>query len=1334
MGLGLKVPVHVDALVVTAETARDRKNQWGSATDRPPLENAPALPVGVHLNWALPDGLTRGESVEEGERVVRVDFPAAPDLWLVVRYDPRPRQGRSRACQAWVVDAWRGTKTPLADWQPPPPQARPARLTAAGFQGPDGAMYDEPPGPDGAAAANGKAGPGFAAYYRNTPTRFGFHDDLSGITSGAVSYLVVGWYSDLAVDPLHAAGGVAGRTQWVDDRGWFIEHPIPALQDDVHRPPLDFERVGDLIAILDTGRDPLDPRAPWDPLGPRTPFDPLGPTGPTGPQGPTTPTGPTPARPVRPGGPFDPRDRLTPAQPEEPAVTPRRPGQPAEPRRPRDPRLGGLIAATTPTDPRQPRDTVIAAATTPGGPVTLAQNARLEKFGGHGDTLSLSRKIVHKDILATSRYGFLLGTGGLVLNPFEPPYPDRIFCHGLVVNVVLGRRTVDTTERTADTPKVSAIEAVVAGSAAEAIARLLAPYPELIPIVEALHAGLLRELASDEGLRRLPQLLHQAGFGATAGAPIEYYVVERVPATKLPKRPDGGLTGLAAAAVDKGAGFGDASSREVALKDVPRSVSRFAIADRQVSSLVADRFVQQGHAAPKWLDRNRVEDLLKTPGPDGTRLRLRHVRVPSPRFWQADPPVLLLQGPRRSFRHGHDGRFDADGRLICRTTGQTVLSLAANLRAALSDARHKDLPETTPVRATDVLVPPEELRGVAPTIRELIEEGALLDPSNAALFATVAKERYKLDDTETGRLAAAFEVETQYWWSAALPGVDAAAVAEHSLYAGVLPSPIAVKPHRHCWAPLFVEWEAELHPRTQNLKAGWTLGEVEHAPRGTLLSAASPIVARGRMWPTDLAGRTLAGAMLHLADGEDDQIGLSNSAQAALRALSERLDRLDLLSGALDGVDQAFVAAGHSLRAGTLKLSRVRLVDTFGQLFELPAAKLQAATGDRVSVTGGAAGHLLLPPRLPYPSRVMFRLMAGEGGTAEADLSATAVCGWFMPDHVEHAMEVFSSPGEAVGQLRHIWGTPHFVWETSPGTEPVVGARASEIENPYLRGVVQGLLDWDQKTPDDAPESALAAFLRVIDTVQHTVDRAGDSDEFLATLVGRPVALVRARVLFETDPPSAPAGLTPPAGLEARLGTLTQGDDGLLGYFLGGDYGTFYPPHAVVRTNARKSGPRQGWLAQTGGTVSDRHWGEIQHALVVKDGSFLHVDPTVDLVPGQALELLLVMDPRAGVHVTTGVLPRKRIALDREQVEAALARIAPTFRVGPVLLDPSRLALPAPALERHEWLWTRRERPPAGADGWSATPVQPSSDAAEFGDRPARIHEGWLRLAPKEKH
>ena len=53
-------------------------------------------------------------------------------------------------------------------------------------------------------------------------------------------------------------------------------------------------------------------------------------------------------------------------------------------------------------------------------------------------------------------------------------------------------------------------------------------------------------------------------------------------------------------------------------------------------------------------------------------------RQSMPRFWRPNDPVLLLSGDgvERSFVHGADGRFAADGTLVCRITGQTVQGIA----------------------------------------------------------------------------------------------------------------------------------------------------------------------------------------------------------------------------------------------------------------------------------------------------------------------------------------------------------------------------------------------------------------------------------------------------------------------------------------------------------------------------------------------------------------------------------------------------------------------------------------------------------------------------------
>jgi hypothetical protein len=113
-------------------------------------------------------------------------------------YPPSRRMGR-----VFELGAWQPTASPPGT---PPDQVlhldELERQATAFAQG-------TPPGP---LKAVGASGPAFAAYYPDCRSVFGFHDrfdDLAGIDLGKaafeVSYVVVGWHSHAADDPLRSA-------------------------------------------------------------------------------------------------------------------------------------------------------------------------------------------------------------------------------------------------------------------------------------------------------------------------------------------------------------------------------------------------------------------------------------------------------------------------------------------------------------------------------------------------------------------------------------------------------------------------------------------------------------------------------------------------------------------------------------------------------------------------------------------------------------------------------------------------------------------------------------------------------------------------------------------------------------------------------------------------------------------------------------------------------------------------------------------------------------------------------------------------------------------------
>ncbi|MCK5922879.1 MAG: hypothetical protein KAG66_18195, partial [Methylococcales bacterium] len=64
--------------------------------------------------------------------------------------------------------------------------------------------------------------PGWAASFDTAEERFAHYDDLADVT-GSVSYLVSGWYSDVALDPCADAHTLQRFTDIIDSLGWVVD-------------------------------------------------------------------------------------------------------------------------------------------------------------------------------------------------------------------------------------------------------------------------------------------------------------------------------------------------------------------------------------------------------------------------------------------------------------------------------------------------------------------------------------------------------------------------------------------------------------------------------------------------------------------------------------------------------------------------------------------------------------------------------------------------------------------------------------------------------------------------------------------------------------------------------------------------------------------------------------------------------------------------------------------------------------------------------------------------------------------------------------------------------
>jgi hypothetical protein len=123
-----------------------------------------------------------------------------------------------------------------------------------------------------------------------------------------------------------------------------------------------------------------------------------------------------------------------------------------------------------------------------------------------------------------------------------------------------------------------------------------------------------------------------------------------------------------------------------------------------------------------------------------------------------------------------------------------------------------------------------------------------------------------------------------------------------------------------------------------------------------------------------------------------------------------------------------------------------------------------------------------------------------------------------------------------------------------------------------------------------------------------------------------------------------------------------------------------------------------------------------------------YVDPDalIYIRPGQEVKLTLLVEPQAVIHATAGLLPRKEIGVRREWIADALAKLSPTFRFGPVLVDPNTVRMPVASEIAGSWSWDHRQQ----VVNWVEDPVANATQDALLDDRPSRASEGWLRLGP----
>lgn len=736
------------------------------------------------------------------------------------------------------------------------------------------------------------------------------------------------------------------------------------------------------------------------------------------------------------------------------------------------------------------------------------------------------------------------------------------------------------------------------------------------------------------------------------------------------------------------------------------------------------------------------------------------------RFWHAADPVLLISGPKRARKHGEGGRFNADNTLTCRLPGQTITGIQVFGEPAVS-AQH-----VAGKVAFDQLATYTQL----PSVAALLAEAFFSDPLNAGLLASsvrgskdfeAALKSGLSDLLATGETPAPKPAKNPPAWLGTPPSPLAYRKWQQAW------SPLFLE-----WQATYYPTVAGKQGPFEF--SAWEFDGTSYTWNGQGVAddtrAAEALAVEGRTIVTPYAQNMLQAKLRKYLDNPaivkvaklEEMLEVVMSWDILAQRLSGFTDRLltlqsqetfpppppappvpgkaspqlpDIgtlvgdhyhLTSVLGGDPDAAKKFFYPIRGGvvTFPANGLRLIDTFGQILNLAEVNtpqggyeplISPALRPPAGQTVAGITPFVLSPRLVQSTRLDLRLLAND--SRQPTLTSgnpNPVCGWLLPNHLDHSLAVYDSAGTPLGELRP--GPSATSWRPRPGGPGPAPLRAhpeGDIANATLRDVV--------KTLAGQPAAAFRDFLKVVDETLWTVDPLGGrADAFLSTLIGRPLAVVQLELALTLNGPPVTnqlwnTMLTPDSTQDAyqvvadtggvasvpfpvRLGSLDLRNDGLMGYFQTSGpspYNTFYAVHPVPPV--ANGAPFVQPILPGGATF--------QGDLALRAN-------------GPAEVVTLLLDPRGVVHGYSGILPVQTVAVPGHLTEEFLRKLLVNFQTGPILADPGPIRTFQPAEKHGTWSWLQQV-----GQTWEQDAIVEATDEARFPTQPPLLREGWLQLS-----
>lgn len=716
-------------------------------------------------------------------------------------------------------------------------------------------------------------------------------------------------------------------------------------------------------------------------------------------------------------------------------------------------------------------------------------------------------------------------------------------------------------------------------------------------------------------------------------------------------------------------------------------------------------------------------------------------RFMKPRFWKANDPIVLISGLQHSIQ------LTSRGMLKCRN----VEHMIQGFTFAFNDHKYNIDRNTL----KDV-IPKINLTNLPEYIDGLLKEFFLLDPINSIMIAEAIF--HSKDDEVVGQLSKFMQLH------------------ERSAFQGILPSNDLNQWHQP-WEPLFMEWEVNWYPiqhsadgedhwKFDGRKYDWT-GKGSHAEPQvlsgrTFLTPHTNFSFRSRLeqFLQDNPNVSLKGVekfieqvdqwdfLSQMLSGFNEQLALRDLQGSLVPDNSEKLFQNETLATLIGDQCHSVPVPGRykkipfkplppsnfqGVREGQFAFSRLVVIDRFGQAIEIVSSSnhdsyrpiiAKGLKPKKTVLPVEPSRFIQMPPRLLQESRLNFDFVDSNDDNKIIHLhdQMNPICGWILPNHLDQGLSVYDESGNCLGEICLVESD---VQEKIVHWQPVPESQYTTLESLYSKYEHLGkfLMSLQEKGSQE-----YLNLLKVIDESLWTINPLGNYDDLnLSVLIGRPLAIVRAKIQFELfgqplSDPSWNKTFNPvrPDFLEnnfsLRLGNVNLHQDGLIGYFLNNNYGQFYATHSLVKKNVEL-------LAES------------PYIQPVGDGNYIGLTFEKE----SCAYVTMLVDPRGSVHAYSGILPMKSLIIPDEYIDPALKNMNVTFRIGPILTEIQRgmkdkiedtnqqferIRLPIPAEKNGIWSWIEQDQ-----SGWVAMETKRTDQNAKLNDSKPTLRMGWLKVS-----